>query len=134
MGGKNYVDHTNKTQQGPDDCRPATPVTQRTIEIGVDKTDTDLICISVTDYIDDNFDYRNIRLTFTQECKGQDRNQPPSFVNDDVFVTNRVQTPSMNAQHKLNKDSPIEEILDFNFNSESQIKTRLNIYNQKDRT
>ena len=56
MRGKNYVDHTFKTQQGPDVCRPATPVTQRTIEIGVDKTDADLICTSGTDCTDDNFD------------------------------------------------------------------------------
>ena len=33
--GQNYVDHTIKTQQGPNVCRPATPVTKRTIEIGV---------------------------------------------------------------------------------------------------
>ena len=92
-----------------------------------------MICTSGTDYTDDNFDYRNIRFTFTQKCKGQDRDPPLSFANDEVFVINKIQTRSMRAQPKLNTDSPIEEILDFNVNSESEIKTRLNLYNQKDR-
>ena len=92
-----------------------------------------MICTSGTDYTDDNFDYRNIRFTLTQKCKGQDREPPLSFANDEVFVINKIQTRSMRAQPKLNTDSPIEEILDFNVNSESEIKTRLNLYNQKDR-
>ena len=38
----------------------------------------------------------------------------------------------MGTQPKLDTDSSIEEILNYNVNSKSEIKTRLNLYNQKD--
>ena len=38
----------------------------------------------------------------------------------------------MRAQSKLDTDSSIEEILDYNVNSASKIKSRLNLYNHKD--
>ena len=53
----------------------------------------------------------------------------PPHLNDEVLLLIKYKP----AQPKPNTDSPIEEILDFNVNSESQIKTRLNLYNQKDR-
>ena len=62
------------------------------VEPEFDKTDADLICTDGTDCTDDNFDFKNIRFTFTQKCKGLDRDRPLSFSNDEVFAINKIQT------------------------------------------
>ena len=107
MRVRDDVDHISTAQQEPGICRPAIPATQRTIDIGVNKTDTDLICTGDEDFTDNNFDFKHIRFTYTQ--KGPDRNQPLSFSNDETFSVNKIRTCSMSAQHQLPKEPLISE-------------------------
>ena len=39
----------------------------------------------------------------------------------------------MSAQQQLSPESSIEDVLSYGVNSESEIRSRLNLYNQKDR-
>jgi hypothetical protein len=126
------VDHISTAQLQSGNCRPAIPATQRTIDIGVSKTDTDVICTEDEDFTDNNFEsWKNIRLTSTR--KGQDRNQPLLLSSDEVFSVNKIKTRSMSAQQQLSPESSIEDVLSYGVNSESEIRSRLNLYNQKDR-
>ena len=132
MRVRDDVDYISTAQQEPGICRPAIPATQRTIDIGVNKTDTDVICTEDEDFTDNNFEsWKNIRLTSTR--KGQDRNQPLLLSSDEVFSVNKVKTHSMSAQQQLSPESSIEDVLSYGVNSESEIRSRLNLYNQKDR-
>ena len=75
---------------------------------------------------DDKLDPKN-------NYKSSDRDRPLYFSNEEVFVVNKVRTRSMGFQPPLDPNSSIEDVLSYSVNSESEIRSRLNLYNQKDR-
>jgi hypothetical protein len=125
------VDHISTAQLQSGNCRPAIPATQRTIDIGVNKNDTDVICAENDDFIEDKYDYKHIRAVDLR--KGQDRNRTLLLSDDETFCVNNIKTRSMSAQMQLDSNSSIEDVIDYNVNSKSETRSRLNLYNPKDR-
>ena len=87
----NEFAQNNDKQKGADYCGPAVTVEpQKIIDIGVDRSDTDLICTNNEFSQDDNNEFRGVHLLKNDDRPG--RYQFLSFHNDEAFVVSRVRT------------------------------------------
>ena len=96
-------------QKGANHCGPAVMANPQKIiiDIGMDRSDTDLICTNNEFSQDDNNEFRGVNFLKNDVWPG--RYQFPSFHNDEAFVVSKIRT-RQSTKSDISLNSSIKEV------------------------